>query len=116
MRISDWSSDVCSSDLFDQGDYADSDKYAEKALALSNGVHVQPEMIATRDLPADKVDELSSARVRLMTAMSAGAADEKPLDADNAPANLDCWMEQQEENFKPPHNPACRDGDRKSKR
>src|SRR3546814_10520419 len=44
---------------FDQGDYADSDKYAEKALALSNGEHVQPEMIATRDLPADKVDELS---------------------------------------------------------
>src|SRR3546814_1999679 len=104
MRISDWSSDVCSSDLrypvkrgessmnaiikcavaltgilalagcagmeyddaemssasgssyqrdlhdeyvklskseFDQGDYADSDKYAEKALALSNGEHVQ---------------------------------------------------------------------------
>src|SRR3546814_4744582 len=55
---------------FDQGDYADSDKYAEKALALSNGEHVQPEMIATRDLPADKVDELSSARVRLMTARS----------------------------------------------
>src|SRR3546814_14304324 len=53
--------------LFRSCDYADSDKYAEKALALSNGEHVQPEMIATRDLPADKVDELSSARVRLMT-------------------------------------------------
>src|SRR3546814_12102318 len=56
---------------FDQGDYADSDKYAEKALALSNGAHVQTEMIATCDLPADKVDELSAARVRLMTAMTA---------------------------------------------
>src|SRR3546814_19987842 len=67
-------------------------------------------MIATRDLPADKVDELSSARVRLMTAMSACAADEKPLDAAKAQANFDCWMEQQEENFQQQHIDACRDG------
>src|SRR3546814_235634 len=95
---------------FDQGDYTDSDKYAEKALALSSGEHVQPEMIAARDLPSDKVDELSEARVRLMTAMSAGAADEKPLDAAMAQANFDCWMEQQEENFQPDDIAACRDG------
>src|SRR3546814_7024918 len=100
MRIRDWSSDVCSSDL----------KYAEKALALSSGEHVQPEMIAARDLPSDKVDELSDARVRLMTAMSAGAAEEKPLDAAMAQANFDCWMEQQEENFQPDDIAACRDG------
>src|SRR3546814_12911437 len=67
-------------------------------------------MIATRDLPADKVDELSSARVRLMTAISAGAADEEPLDAAKAQAHFDCWMEQQEETFQPQHIAACRDG------
>ena len=95
---------------FDQADYTDSDKYAEKALALSEGEHVQPEMISARDLPADKVDELTAARVRLMTAMAAGAAEVKPLDAAMAQANFDCWMEQQEENFQPEHIAACRDG------
>src|SRR3546814_15797554 len=45
-----------------------------------------------------------------MTARSAGAADEKPLDAAKAQANFDCWMEQQEENFQPQHIAACRDG------
>src|SRR3546814_19373692 len=44
-----------------------------------------------------------------MTAMSAGAADEKPLDAAKAQANFDCWMEQLEENFQPQHIAACRD-------
>jgi len=95
---------------FDQGDYTDSDRYAERALTLSDGEHVQPEMIAARDLPEDKVQELSSARVRLMTAMSAGAAQEKPMDAAEAQANFDCWMEQQEENFQPDDIAACRDG------
>src|SRR3546814_18610227 len=41
---------------FDQGDYTDSDNYAEKALALSSGEHVQPEMIAARDLQSDRSD------------------------------------------------------------
>jgi OmpA-OmpF porin, OOP family len=95
---------------FDQGDYLDSDRYAEKALALSDGQNVQPQMIAERNLPADKVDELSSSRTRLMAAMAAGAADSKPLDAAMAQSNFDCWMEQQEENFQPEHIAACRDG------
>lgn len=95
---------------YDQADYIDSDHYAEKALVLSEGNNVQPEMIAARDLPADKVDELSTSRTRLMAAMAAGAAEKKPLDAATAQASFDCWMEQQEENFQPAHIAACRDG------
>ena len=95
---------------FDQGDYTDSDRYAEKALSLSEGENVQPQMIADRDLPTDKVDELATARTRLMASMAKGAADTKPLDAAMAQSNFDCWMEQQEENFQPDHIAACRDG------
>jgi OmpA-OmpF porin, OOP family len=95
---------------FDQGDYVDSDRYAERALTLSDGKHVQPEMISARDLPPDKVDELTEARLRLMTVMSAGAAEKKPLEAAMAQSNFDCWMEQQEENFQPDDIAACRDG------
>src|SRR3546814_14400617 len=73
---------------FDQGDYTDSDKYAEKALALSSGEHVQPAMIAARDLQAAKVDELSDARVRPMTGMSAGAADASPRAPHREPGDM----------------------------
>jgi len=95
---------------FDQGDYVDSDKYAERALALSSGENVQPEMIAARDLPDDKVNELSSARTRLMAAMASGAAEKMPMEAAEAQTKFDCWMEQQEENFQPTHIASCRDG------
>lgn len=94
---------------YDQADYTDSDRYAEKALALSQGDNVQPEMIDSRDLPADKVNELATSRTRLMAAMAGGAAEKKPFDAATAQASFDCWMEQQEENFQPAHIAACRD-------
>src|SRR3546814_15373293 len=61
---------------FDQGDYADSDKYAEKDLALSNGEHVQPELIATRQQPADKVGAIRLARVQLGEAACRGRGGE----------------------------------------
>jgi OmpA-OmpF porin, OOP family len=95
---------------YDQADYRDSDHYAEKALALSEGENVQPEMIASRDLPADNVAELTRSRARLMEAMAAGAAGKKPLDAATAQASFDCWMEQQEEDIQPAHIAACRNG------
>jgi len=94
---------------YDQADYADSDQYAEKALALSDGQNVQPQMIAERELPEDKVGELTDARLRLMTVMAEGAADSKPLHAAQAQASFDCWMEQQEENFQQGDIAACRE-------
>ena len=94
---------------YNEGDYADSDAFARRAMALSEGKNVQPEMIEARDLPADKVAELTDARLRLMSAMSAGAAQTKPLDAADAQVAFDCWMQEQEENFQPQDIAGCRD-------
>ena len=94
---------------YDQADYVDSDKYAERAMALADGKNVQPEMIEARNLPADKVAELSAARLRLTSAMAEGGAETKPFDAATAQTSFDCWMEQQEENFQTEHIAACRD-------
>jgi outer membrane protein OmpA-like peptidoglycan-associated protein len=91
-----------------QGDYRDSDAYAIRARQSANGGTVEPIQIGTRDLPPDKVPELSSARGRLMTALASGARDKLPRDAAQAQTNFDCWMEQQEENRQPDHIAACR--------
>jgi OOP family OmpA-OmpF porin len=93
---------------FDEGDYLDSDVFALRAEEAAKSGRVQPEMISARDLPANKVGELTDARLRLMTALSAGAADSKPLTAAEAQVAFDCWMQEQEENFQPDDIAACR--------
>jgi outer membrane protein OmpA-like peptidoglycan-associated protein len=98
-----------SEDEYNEGDYMDSDHFAMRAMELSEGKNVQPEMIEARALPADKKGELTDARLRLMTAMSEGATQHKPLTAAEAQISFDCWMQEQEENFQPDDIAACRD-------
>lgn len=97
-------------DEYAEGDYFDSDHFALRAMDLAGGKSVQPEMIAARQLPGDTVGELTDARLRLMAALSAGAAEAKPLDAAEAQIAFDCWMQEQEENIQPDDIAACRDG------
>jgi len=95
---------------YDEGDYDDSDDFAMRAMTASKGEPVQPAMISSRKLPAESVDELTAARLRLVTALSQGAAETKPLDAAEAQVGFDCWMQEQEENFQPEDIARCRDG------
>ena len=90
-------------------DWRDADYYAKKGLQAASGQAVQPQEIAARDLPADHVGELTSARGELMNLLGAGAAAKVPARAAKAQAKFDCWMEQQEENFQPKDIAACRD-------
>ncbi|MGE5767409.1 MAG: OmpA family protein [Bacteroidota bacterium] len=94
---------------FDEGDYWDSDKFAERSMAAGRGESVQPEAISARDLPSDMVSVLTASRQRLTDALAAGAAQSKPLDAAEAQVAFDCWMQEQEENFQPDDIAACRE-------
>lgn len=94
---------------FDEGDYIDSDYFAERSMAAARGEAVQPQEIAERDLPADRVGVLTASRQRLVAALGAGAAQTKPVDAAEAQVGFDCWMQEQEENFQPDDIAACRD-------
>ena len=94
---------------FDEADYWDSDRFAERSMAAAEGENVQPEAISARDLPSDMVGTLTAARQRLATALSAGAAQSKPSDAAEAQVAFDCWMQEQEENFQPDDIAACRE-------
>lgn len=95
---------------YNEGDYVDSDEFAKRAMAAASGQSVQPAMVTSRSLPQDKVGELTSARLRLMTALASDAAAAKPLDAAEAQVSFDCWMQEQEENRQPTDIAACRDG------
>lgn len=90
-------------------DWRDASYYAKKGQRSAAGEAVEPQEIAARDLPADKVGELTGARGDLMSLLGAGAAAKVPARAAKAQAKFDCWMEQQEENHQPDHIAACRD-------
>lgn len=94
---------------YKEADYEDSDSFAMKAMEAGKGKSVQPDMIASRSLPADKVDELTAARLRLMSAKSGGAVETKPMEAAEAQIAFDCWIQEQEENFQPNDIAACKD-------
>ena len=94
---------------FNEGDYRDSDRFAERSMAAARGETVQPEPIEARDLPEEHVGTLTAARQRLVAALAAGAAQDKPIDAAEAQVAFDCWMQEQEENFQPDDIAACRE-------
>jgi OmpA-OmpF porin, OOP family len=94
---------------FDEGDYIDSDRFAERSMAAARGDTVGPEEIAARDLPSDRVGVLTGARERLVTALGSDAARNKAAVAAEAQVAFDCWMQEQEENIQPDDIAACRD-------
>lgn len=93
---------------FQEGDYMDSDVFAARAMAASEGNAPGPEEIGARKLPGDKVGILTSARERLMAAFDDGGAVKAPEHAARAQVMFDCWMQEQEENFQPADIEACR--------
>ena len=93
---------------YDEGDYRNSDTFADRAIAVSGGTSVAPEEISARALPDDHVGDLSSARARLVSALDATARTKVPGPASRAQVMFDCWMEEQEENFQPKDIARCR--------
>jgi len=93
----------------EMNDWVDANYFSRKGLAAANGDIVLPEELGIWDLPPEKVDELASARGRLMRALDAGARDSNPKVAATAQARFDCWVEQTEEIFQTADIAACRD-------
>lgn len=100
-----------SSNEYNEGDYTDSDTFADRSIAAGTGNSPAPEEIGARAIPADKVGELSDARTRLVTALNNGGGSVAPADAAEAQVMFDCWMQEQEENwpFQQDQISECRD-------
>ncbi len=94
---------------FAEGDYMDSDTFANRAIASANGNPPGPEELDARNIPAAAKGELAEARRKLTEALAAGAGASKPDAAARAQASFDCWMQEQEENFQPADIKWCKD-------
>ncbi len=95
---------------FDEGDYEDSDVFAERAMKASKGGKINPEDFDKRKIPADKMTEMRRARGKLMIALAQGGRENYPNLAAEAQVQFDCWMQEQEENLQPKDIAACRAG------
>ena len=95
---------------YDEGDYRDSDYFAVRAMLAGANEKFEPQMISARDLPAAKLNEMASARRKVITAVYRGSVTKLPRASAEAQVLFDCWMQEQEENFQPDDIAACRDG------
>lgn len=89
-------------------DYPDAIHFARKGLAAAAGDVVMPEPISDWNLLPVHIEELGSARGRLVNAFGLGARDIAPQLSAVAQARFDCWIEQQEENWQERDIIACK--------
>ena len=89
-------------------DYRDSDVFAMKAAVAARGDDVRPSAVEDRRVAADKVEELSKARARLMAMLYGGGKNKAPVSAARAQISFDCWMQEQEEGHQPGDIADCR--------
>lgn len=94
---------------FDEGDYADSDAFASRAMMAAAGTPTGPEELDARNIPAKYKGELSEARRNLVAALDASAREGTPDHAARAQAMFDCWMQEAEEDIQPADIVWCRE-------
>ena len=82
--------------------------YSEKALNATNGKEIKPEKISYWEIPSEKVSELSKAYSNLMAVYNDSITLD-PYNLAKAISSLDCWAEQQEENWQTWDINRCRD-------
>ena len=91
-----------------EGDYRDADALFQRAELAAQGITVEPEALDFRDQPAEAVDPLAAARLRLDVALIGGARGLTPEAAARAQAMFDCWAQEEEENFQSQDISFCR--------
>ena len=79
-----------------------------KAAVAARGDDVRPSAVEDRRIAADKVEELSKARARLMAMLYGGGKNKAPISAARAQISFDCWMQEQEEGHQPGDIADCR--------
>jgi OOP family OmpA-OmpF porin len=82
--------------------------YSEKALAAATGKKIKPEEVIYWKIPKDKVKELQMAYENLMIVYD-NALEKDPYNLAVAISSLDCWAEQQEENWQTWDIERCKD-------
>jgi OOP family OmpA-OmpF porin len=100
--------DFANREMNEMFDYPDALHFARKGLATAAGEVVLPEPISDWNLLPHHMQELGTARARLIVAFDLGAREIAPKEAAIAQARFDCWIEQQEENWQANDILACK--------
>ena len=90
-------------------DWQHATQYREKTLRAAMGNPPAPEKPGAWRLPTEKVGAITAASLRLDAVLARDARGAMPAAAARAQSRLDCWLEQQEENWQPDHIARCRD-------
>ncbi len=90
-------------------DWGDSGRFADKALAAAEGQIVNADGPYDRKIPADKIDEISTAHWKLNSLFDEGGRLKAPAETALAQVSFDCWIQEQEENHQPADIAVCRD-------
>ncbi len=98
-----------SSREYNEGDYRDSDFFANRAIAVSEKTSFEAQFVDARDIPGETIQDMADARRQLVTALYFGAADKLPAEAAEAQVSFDCWLQEQEENRQPDDIAACKE-------
>ena len=93
---------------YGEGDYEDSDVFADRAIAAAAGTPRIPEAVGDRKQTPAAAKALEAARSRLIVAFGQGARADNPAASAKAQAMYECWAQEQEENFQTDHIDACR--------
>ncbi|MGH1455539.1 MAG: OmpA family protein [Alphaproteobacteria bacterium] len=89
-------------------DYPDALHFARKGLSAASGEAVMPEPVSDWNLAEAHIKELGAARGRLLVTFDLGAREIAPATAALTQAKFDCWIEQQEENWKSEEILSCK--------
>ncbi len=89
-------------------DHPDAIHFARKGLAAAAGETVLPEPVSDWNLLPEHIEELSTARGRLLSVFDIGAREIAPEKSAVAQARFDCWIEQQEENWQTEDIKGCK--------
>ena len=99
QRLASEYREYANSELQQMFDYPDALHFARKGLAAADGETVLPEPLSDWNLSPAHVQELGTARGRLMNVLDLDARDLLPDQSAIAQARFDCWIEQQEESW-----------------
>jgi OOP family OmpA-OmpF porin len=84
---------------YNEGDYRNSDYFARRSMAASQGRRFGPEEPRLRRLPPSVKPQANEGYQRLVAAQAAGAIDKVPAPTAHAQTMFDCWLQEQEEDW-----------------
>ncbi len=91
-----------------EGDYRDSDFFADRAIAAANNQKIEPQHIGARDLDVAVLNEAAAARRKLTFMRYRGGARIYPALSAEAQLGFECWLQEMEEGRQPDDVEACR--------